>query len=378
MTDLVEMLEKISETEDYAVKTPLLSVVVNVLSREKRLAAKHRDYIKSFVLKEANKVTKAISAAPDYRTKNEMFSFGNELFGLCTKSITDQSPNDQDRELIDALQRLIEVVNEERVPANAIDEKFDKDEVDEWDMEYILSLTRPIQDEFQRGTFFDAILYYEKDAQKLTPEAKKVLTAFFNEELTAYLAKESLTKDEAGNLELACDACKLYADDETLRLLQKALTLDNNDIRYYAVSSLLFNKQDVSADMIRKLAEDLVYADLTYLLCNQYQPSLYPAEYADPEYLAKSDMIHWLTYPTELGKAPDKIELIGKTHSKGELFYVFRYQSDSDNLSDDLKNVWLIGWASPDGDTFSNFDKLSDFDKGDTKQTLKYIKNKLL
>ena len=52
--------------------------------------------------------------------------------------------------------------------------------------------------------------------------------------------------------------------------------------------------------------------------------------------------------------------------------------SDSDNLGDDLKNKWLIGWSSVEGGTFSNFDEYALFEKASVKKTLKNIKKKLL
>ena len=91
-------------------------------------------------------------------------------------------------------------------------------------------------------------------------------------------------------------------------------------------------------------------------------------------------MVHWLVYPTELGKKPDAIEYIGKIKYffKKEEYYVFKYMSDSENLGEELQNKWLIGWSNDDGGTFSNFDLLSDYEKGSVDKTLKNIKKKLI
>lgn len=105
--------------------------------------------------------------------------------------------------------------------------------------------------------------------------------------------------------------------------------------------------------------------------------TLFPKKYASPEYLAKSDMVHWLCYPTELGKAPDEIELFGTVEVKKQPYYVFKYKSDSDNLSDELKNRWLVGWSSDDGGTFSHFTPLDECEKKTPEKTLKYIKKSL-
>ena len=91
-------------------------------------------------------------------------------------------------------------------------------------------------------------------------------------------------------------------------------------------------------------------------------------------------MVHWLVYPTELGKEPDAIEYVGKISYlfKKEVYHVFKFRSDSDNLPDDLKNEWLIGWSSDEGGTFSNFDKYSAFEKETVQSTLKNIKKNLI
>ena len=56
-------------------------------------------------------------------------------------------------------------------------------------------------------------------------------------------------------------------------------------------------------------------------------------------------MVHWLTYPTELGEQPDAIEYLGKVTYlfKKDVYYIFRFRSDSKNLDDELRGQWLIG-----------------------------------
>ena len=117
---------------------------------------------------------------------------------------------------------------------------------------------------------------------------------------------------------------------------------------------------------------------MTYAILKMHgKTHLFPAELATEEYLAKSDLVHWLTYPTELGKEPDQIEYLGKVKKK-EIYHVFRYKSDSDNLGEDLQGKWLIGWSNNEGGTFSNFDLYSDFEQKTVEKTLKVIKRKLL
>ena len=140
-------------------------------------------------------------------------------------------------------------------------------------------------------------------------------------------------------------------------------------------------KQSVPEETVVALAKDLGYADLTYCsFARCGMEDLFPVEYASEEYLAKSNMVHWLMYPTELGKYPDEIEYIGKITYlfKKEVYHVFKYRSDSDTLGDDRKNQWLIGWSNRDGGTFSNFDRYADYEKSTVSATLKNIKKKLI
>lgn len=133
--------------------------------------------------------------------------------------------------------------------------------------------------------------------------------------------------------------------------------------------------------MILTLAQDLRYAKLVYEMLKESDAlEQFPESCAAPEYLAKSDLVHWLTYPTELGKAPEEIEYIGKItyRLKRDVYYVFKFRSDSDTLDETMKNKWLIGWSSEEGGTFSNFEEYALFEKETVDATLKSIKKKLL
>ena len=164
-------------------------------------------------------------------------------------------------------------------------------------------------------------------------------------------------------------------------MLQEVLKQGYNNINYYDTDTLLSLGQNVPTETIVALAQNLEYANLTYgLLIKFKKQDLFPKECSTPEYLAKSDMVHWLMYPTELGKEPDEIEYIGKITYlfKKEVYYVFKYRSNSDTLDDNLKNKWLIGWSSEDGGTFSNFDEYALYEKNTIDATLKNIKKKLI
>ena len=78
-----------------------------------------------------------------------------------------------------------------------------------------------------------------------------------------------------------------------------------------------------------------------------------------------------------VGISKAQIEYLGKVKKK-EIYHVFRYTSNSDNLGEDLQGKWLIGWSNNEGGTFSNFDLYSNFEQKTVEKTLKVIKRKLL
>ena len=63
---------------------------------------------------------------------------------------------------------------------------------------------------------------------------------------------------------------------------------------------------------------------------------------------------------------------------KKDVYYIFRFRSDSKNLDDELRGQWLIGWSDCGGGTFSNFDRYDLYAGATPKKTLKNIKKKLL
>lgn len=179
--------------------------------------------------------------------------------------------------------------------------------------------------------------------------------------------------------EIAADAAQLFPSERMTAALYATLKTAPTNVCYYAVASLLAARQSIPAQTVQALANDIVYANMTYLALQRHgQAAAFPAELASPERLAESDLVHWLTYPTELGQVPDHIEYLGKVTKKGDDYHVFRYSSSSNTLSDDLKGRWLIGWSNNDGDTFSNFDLYDKYEKKTPEKTLSHIKKKLL
>ncbi|MDE7373112.1 MAG: hypothetical protein K2N18_03525, partial [Clostridia bacterium] len=333
--------------------------------------------MKSFIFEEIDALTNLIPTAPNYKAKDEMFYYEDKLVGLYMFVCANKVETSEDE--IGKIKALVKTVEEYQVLETAVSDMYGLEKINAEDAKKVVDIAASIPDEYQKGLLFQGLLSYEKSVGKFTAEAKTVIADYVSSEMERYLDKDGLTEDEINNLEIVADVCKHFINDKTIALLQRILNLKHNNISYYTVATLISCKQTVNSEVIADLARDLVYADLTYDLVKKNNlTELFPKEFASAEYLAKSDLVHWLTYPTELGKTPDEIVLMGDVKIKGEQYYVFKYKSDSDNLSDDLRNEWLIGWSSADGGTFSDFDRLSDYEQKKPEKTLKVIKKKLI
>ena len=377
MAQFDEIFNDIQNSNDYEENARLLQYLGNVLkSNMAKLPAEEKISIKDFALKEMQKLIEVIPSAKNYREKDKMFFYEDSVLMIFTLMGDHNSLTD---EQADVLQKLIATVSKERVLENSVDKMFELDKIEKADAEAVLSIAKPIKDDYQRGMLFQGLLEHKDKIKNMSADAKSAIAEFTESELERLLSEKDLSDDAVNIIEFAADVSKYFITGKILDMLEKAMSVVDNQIRYFILETLLDNNRQVSADVIKEIAGDLSYANLLKNVLVKYgKTNLFPKEYDTPEYLAKSDLVHWLCYPTELNQKPDEIELLGKATVKKEDYFIFKYKSDSDNLTDELQNVWLIGWSGSQGSTFSEFDKLSDFEKKTPEKTVKYITKKLL
>ncbi len=377
MAQFDEIFNDIQNSNDYEENARLLQYLGNVLkSNMAKLPAEEKISIKDFALKEMQKLIEVIPSAKNYREKDKMFFYEDSVLMIFTLMGDHNSLTD---EQADVLQKLIATVSKERVLENSVDKMFEIAKIEKSDVEAVLSIAKPIKDDYQRGMLFQGLLEHKDKIKNMSADAKSAIAEFTESELERLLSEKDLSDDAVNIIEFAADVSKYFITGKILDMLEKAMSVVDNQIRYFILETLLDNNRQVSADVIKEIAGDLSYANLLKNVLVKYgKTNLFPKEYDTPEYLAKSDLVHWLCYPTELNQKPDEIELLGKATVKKEDYFIFKYKSDSDNLTDELQNVWLIGWSGSQGSTFSEFDKLSDFEKKTPEKTVKYITKKLL
>lgn len=377
MSQFDEIIETM-ETSEYSVKRQFLQYLVQAAERGRhQFAPEDTSALLDYAYREVDTMLAAIPVAADYKEKDMIFTCEDFLMGLIINLCPSPAKIPQDKLM--KIKALTELVKKERYIETTIDSIFEQPAVGTAEITRLLYWVRQTGDEYQKTMLFYGLIRHQENLGKISADAKRMLTDYITSELRRLM---ELNNGDAWNgLELLADVSKHFADENTVAALQELLRLERNHINVHAVDTLCVLGGDIPQPAIDALAKDLEFADTTHcILLRHGKAALFPAEYATEVYLAKSDMVRWLAYPTELGKAPDAIEYIGKIKQlfKKEVFHVFKYRSDSDTLGDDRKNKWLVGWSSNEGGTFSNFDEFAPFASESTEKTLKLIKKKLI
>ncbi len=377
MSEIQQLIANLGASDDYGENTLIINLLINVAQNDKKgFKTEDKKVLRAFLIAELAKLTPVLPEQPNYRLKDEIMSYGDRILGLLSLVTDETEISDGEVEVIRA---FVAAVAKENAVESAVGDMFEHELILREDAMLALNAVKTVTDEYQRGGFFNALLHFKDKTDRFADDAKEEISKYISFELERYLALPELNEDEKNCLELAVDVCKFFITPRILEQLENALRLSDNGVRFFALETLVKNGGNAPEYAINAVANDLRYGYMLFeMLAENGKTELFPVELATDEYLAKSDLVQWLCYPTELDGVPYEIEYLGKGKSGKEAYHIFKYKSDSDNLSDDLKNEWLIGWSSPDGGTFSEFDKLSDYECATTEKTVKRIIKELI
>ena len=378
MSSFEGILETIagSEIRD---KVQLADYLLNILGKIKNLHPEDRKELAEFADEQVDQLLDRLPHIGGCKEKDMYCAYGMAMAAIY--SAVFKNKDDMPPDSVENARELVRMIREAQPIETAAEKIFSQDTVEEAYIDRLLSFARSSSDEYERGKVFHCLLDSKDRLSGITGGAKKRLTSYFEEELERYLRMEHPDKDALVSWEEAADAARYFPSEKIRQLLTETLESGHHGIEYYAAETLLDLGAEVPQECISALAADLEYAVMTRDMLNRYgKLSVFPQEYSAPEYLAKSDMVHWLVYPTELGKAPDEIEFVGTVRYvfRREEYYIFRFRSDSANLGDDVRGKWLLGWSAADGGTFSRFEPFEKYEKGSVKKTLANIKRHII
>jgi len=154
--------------------------------------------------------------------------------------------------------------------------------------------------------------------------------------------------------------------------VRQALAFTDPRLKYFAVMGLIRQGEEVEAKHLVDVgASPEIRNYLFDGLMTLGKLSLFPKEFRTQAALAESNMVNWLIFPTELGRAPDEIELmhiatVDRDTEEGPIdYYIFRFRTFAPHWA--ANDGWMAGVSGPFiqkdapstvsyGDTFSCFE----------------------
>ncbi len=163
------------------------------------------------------------------------------------------------------------------------------------------------------------------------------------------------------------DLAGYISNPRIILVLRNMMSTGDMRLKMFAALSLLRLGEGIEAEDALEIAADSEMRNWFYNgLQNIGQKEIFPVQYENQASFAESNMVDWLTYPTELGRVPDRIELMNVFEDGENVYYLFRFRCISDGNW--REEGWMAGVSGPyakkeepstkaGGHTFSRFEK---------------------
>lgn len=114
---------------------------------------------------------------------------------------------------------------------------------------------------------------------------------------------------------------------------KEALDFTDNQIRMFAMGALLRQGNEPSPELLEELAAShAIRNNFFYLLKSRDRLDLFPPDLLTLDAFAASEMVGWLSYPSELGEPPKELELIARICGEEEgikkVAYLWRFSTE--------------------------------------------------
>ncbi len=179
-----------------------------------------------------------------------------------------------------------------------------------------------------------------------------------------------IPRDVYTALEIILDVSCGFVSEEIIKNIKALNGLGNLDemSKLFLIKTSLVNSIEFNQKFLNDLVNQDLYISRLYGVLNKIgKIDVFPKEFLTQEKFAKSNMIDWLIYPTELGEEPKEIELVGTFEEDNEIFYVYKFSSDKESFASKGYMVGITGGYSKDknsiensGFTFSQFETLEE------------------
>ena len=232
------------------------------------------------------------------------------------------------------------------------------------------------------------ILNNDPKGELFTKEQYDTLANSINTKLSVIKKYITESKDKIQNnvyetLEMIFDLAVYIHNSDTLELLKRFqnVKLSDNSLVFLIKALLVNNLMDIKSSWWDKLYNSKQgYYTLARMLTGIGQENIIPKKYINTEKLSEAVMIDWLSYPTELGKEPDYIKLVGTIEKEDLIFYIYKFTAD--NFKDRGEMIGVSGsfikdsiTTSEAGFVFSKFETIKDDYKKQAEEIIEIIAN---
>ena len=219
--------------------------------------------------------------------------------------------------------------------------------------------------------------YFDDDMKdRIINATKRKLKDILN-----YLKKQNINSLVYEDLEVIVDMSCYLNDKEISNIIDEIDHLGKNEnADIFIMKSKIINNMKISDKKLKMLKQDSERLWLLYSIMEELNINNVYLNDVSQESIAKSNMIKWLKYPTELGGNPDKIELLGEFIYNNTKCFAYKFSKNNFKISGDLLGVsggFPLDKISSitSGYTFSKFENVSDDWEKQSNELVEFIVN---
>ena len=219
--------------------------------------------------------------------------------------------------------------------------------------------------------------YFDDDMKdRIINATKRKLKDILN-----YLKKQNINFLVYEDLEVIVDMSCYLNDKEISNIIDEIDHLGKNEnADIFIMKYKIINNMKISDKKLKMLKQDSERLWLLYSIMEELNINNVYLNDVSQESIAKSNMIKWLKYPTELGGNPDKIELLGEFIYNNTKCFAYKFSKNNFKISGDLLGVsggFPLDKISSitSGYTFSKFENVSDDWEKQSNELVEFIVN---
>ncbi len=217
--------------------------------------------------------------------------------------------------------------------------------------------------------------YFNQESKETLIEATKRKL----NDILDYLKTSNINPIVFDDLEIIVDIACYLKDNEISKIIDEIDHLGKNgNADLFIIKYKIINNLNISKEKVQKFINEDEKLFVLYNIMEKLHVNNIYLKDVSQEQIAKSDMIRWLSYPTELGSAPDKIELLGEFIFNNTRCFAFKFSKEDFHIKGDLLGVsggYPMDKVSSmtSGYTFSKFEVLSENWQKQAKELVEFI-----